>query len=283
MSNTDNREPVVDPAPPWMIWWMGSFSFLIATLLFYLLVTTWPVLAFADTAFRPVNIFGWSHSWSPDRQLMFTVMVSGAIGGLAHSMKSFGDYVGNRELSSHWVWFLILRLPIGTAIALFFYCVIRGGILIPTIQSQPHLTYSSDATLQINPYAMAAFGALAGMFSKQATDKPASVFDAMFSMKEPVQREDKLGEKKPVVTPAISSLEPAQLTTTTTSLTINGQAFQHGCTVTVNGADRQPTEVSDKKIVIPLVGTDVATAGSKLKLVVKNPDGGFAETTVNVA
>jgi hypothetical protein len=51
----------------------------------------------------------------------------------------------------------------------------------------------------------------------------------------------------------------------------------------VNGADRQPTEVSDKKIVIPLVGTEVATVGSELKLVVKNPDGGSAETTVKVA
>jgi hypothetical protein len=195
MSDPDKREPVIDPATAAIIWWMGFSSFLIAIILFYLLITTWPVLAPGGTAFRPVNIFGWSHYLSPDRQMMFAVMIAGAIGGLTHTMKSFGDYVGNRELSKNWVWFLILRLPIGTAIALFFYCVIRGGILLPIIQGQPHLANPSETALQINPFAMVAFGALAGMFSRQATDKLAAVFDALFAMKSPIQRDDGLGEK----------------------------------------------------------------------------------------
>ncbi len=48
----------------------------------------------------------------------------------------------------------------------------------------------------INPYAMAGFAALAGMFSKQATDKLAAVFDALFAMKHPVQRDDQLGSRR---------------------------------------------------------------------------------------
>jgi hypothetical protein len=282
MSDPAKHEPVVDPASPAMIWWMGFFSSLIAVILFYLLITTWPVLEDGRKAFRPVNIFGWSHYWSPDRQMIFTVMIAGAIGGLTHTMKSFGDYVGNRELSKNWVWFLILRLPIGTAIALFFYCVIRGGILLPTIQGQPPLEHPGETVLQINPFAMAAFGALAGMFSRQATDKLAAVFDSLFSMKSPIERDDRLGEKKPIDQPVISSVEPARPTQATPSLTINGRAFQPGCTVTVNDASRQPTAVSDNKIIIPLIAADVATTGSKLKLAVKNPDGGSVETTVTV-
>jgi len=272
--------PVVNPASPAMIWWMGFFSFLLAVILFYLLITTWPV-PFGATAFRPVNILGWTHYWAPDRHMMVTVMIAGAIGGLTHTMKSFGDYVGNRELSANWIWFLILRLPVGTAIALFFYFVIRGGVLIPTIQSQPQLAFSTEPTLMINPYAMAGFAALAGMFSKQATDKLAAVFDALFAMKHPVQRDDQLGSKTAPTPPVISTIDPNQLDSTSRSLTIDGQGFQAGLTATINGEDRTPTSVEDKKTVIPLAAPDVAIPGD-LKLAIKNPDGGSVEATIKV-
>jgi len=44
------------------------------------------------------------------------------------------------------------------------------------------------------------------MFSKQATDKLAAIFDVVFAMKEPVHRADSLGAK-----PIVSAFDPKQL------------------------------------------------------------------------
>ena len=54
-------------------------------------------------------------------------VAAGALGSLVHCLTSFADFVGNRNLRQSWVWFLILRTPIGFALALLFYPVLRGG------------------------------------------------------------------------------------------------------------------------------------------------------------
>ena len=274
--HSETVEPIIDPAPPAVIRKVGIYFILLSILLLYLLITTWPVPEFAGTTFRPVNIFGFSHSWAPERHLMFTVMMAGATGSLAHSLTSFADYVGNRQLGLSWIWFLILRVPVGIAIALLFYFVVRGGLLIPTVQVQPQNGLSVEATMKINPFAIAGFAALAGMFSKQATDKLAAVFDVVFAMKEPVHRADGLGPK-----PVIVSFDPLQLNGASKTLTINGKGFQAGCTVTLNGKGRKPSSVGAEAIVVPLQSGDVTTAGD-LKVVVKNPDGASVEASIKV-
>jgi hypothetical protein len=276
--SSSKPETIDDPAPPAIIRSVGIYFILLSILLLYLLITTWPVPEFAGTTFRPVNIFGFSHSWAPERHLMFTVMVAGAIGSLAHSLTSFADYVGNRKLGLSWIWFLILRVPVGISIALLFYFVVRGGILIPTVQVQPQTGVSLDTATKINPYAIAGFAALAGMFSKQATDKLAAVFDAVFAMKDPVQRTNGLNVK-PL---GISTFDPPQLGKSSETLTVNGHGFQAGCTATIDAKDRKPSSISDRKIVIPLDPGDVAVPGN-LKITIRNPDGGLAEATIKVA
>ncbi|MBR1120226.1 IPT/TIG domain-containing protein [Bradyrhizobium lablabi] len=273
-----SHETIVDPAPDTVIRRVGIYFILLSVLLLYLLITTWPVPDFGGTVFRPVNIFGFSHTWAPERHLMFTVMVSGAMGSLAHSLTSFADYVGNRKLGLSWIWFLILRVPVGIAIALLFYFIVRGGILIPTVQVQPQTGLTPDTATKINPYAIAGFAALAGMFSKQATDKLAALFDVVFAMKDPVQRTNGLNIKPP----SISSFDPAQLDKSSKTLTIYGQGFQEKCMATVEGKERKPSSVTDKKIVVPLDPGDVAVAPATLKVVVKNQDGGVAESSIKV-
>ena len=102
------RKPVIDPVPNDLINWMGFWFLLFAVLFFYLLITTWPVLEPGAKHFKEFNLFGLVCTWAPDRHLMFTVMMAGAIGSLTHSATSFSDYVGNRELSRNWIWFLVL-------------------------------------------------------------------------------------------------------------------------------------------------------------------------------
>jgi hypothetical protein len=105
----------------------------------------------------------------PEVWLLLLVMMSGALGSYVHSCTSFTDYAGNRALTRSWVWWYLLRTPIGIALAVVFYFLLRGGLLT---------TASSGANL--NVYGLAAIAALAGMFSKNATDKLREIFEAMF-------------------------------------------------------------------------------------------------------
>jgi hypothetical protein len=279
------RHPVINPASNHTIQSMGILLLGFTVILVYLLITTWPVPVLVEakagesviTSFKSFNIFGMRCSWAPDRQMMFVVMLAGALGSLTHTLTSFGDYVGNRELSTNWIWFLILRVPVGIALALLFYFIIRGGLLIPTIQVQsPASAHAFDATLQINAYSIAAFAALAGMFSRPATDKLAAVFDAVFAMKKPVEREGTLGSSQPI------KISPATLTKgKPEDLTVAGSGFQKDTKATINGKDRAFSFVSDSQGKVTTLPEDVATAG-ELKLAITNPNKDTFTGTVEV-
>jgi hypothetical protein len=259
-----------------MINGMGLGYLAFTTLCVYLLITTWPVLEDGATTFKDINIFGYWCSWAPDRQLMFTVVAAAALGSLAHTLTSFGDYVGNRELSTNWIWFLVLRIPIGIALALFFYFLLRGGLLqLQTSADTPPSL--AKTTLQTNPYGIAAIAALAGMFSKQATDKLAAVFNALFAMKDPVERGGALGSSKTTLT-----VVPAALTKgKREDLTVTGSGFEAKTTATLNGGKR------DFKVTDPTHGTvatldeDVKQVGT-LELVVTNPNKDAFKASIEV-
>jgi hypothetical protein len=259
---TQPRDPVINPAPNATINHMGFWFLLLTVVFFYLLITTWPVLEDGGKAFKTFNIFGISCSWAPDRHLMF-MMMAGALGSLTHTLTSFGDYLGNRELSTNWIWFFVLRIPIGIALAIFFYFVIRGGLLIPTVQVQPMPLDQHAATLQVNAYSIAAFAALAGMFSKQATDKLGAVFDAVFAMKKPVQREGALGSSQPLRT------VPPQLTKgKREDLIVVGSGFQKDTKATIGGTARTFTMLNDTQGRVAILDDDVKNTGT-LDLVVR--------------
>jgi hypothetical protein len=239
-------------------------------------IASWPVLLTdldehgkeVARSFRPFNILGVWCYWAPDRQMLFTAILAGALGSLGHVWTSFGDYVGNKQLSSNWVWFFILRIPIGMALALLFYFIIRGGLIIPTVQVQsPSVAANaSNATLYVNPYSIAAFSALAGMFSKQATDKLAAIFDVVFAMKEPVERDGALGSDLSV------AFSPPKLTKgKREDLTITGRGFSAKTEARINNKKRSFKPESDTKGVIVLEAGDVANVG-KLDVELINPN-----------
>jgi hypothetical protein len=258
------RDPVINPASNKTINFMGICYLILAVLFFYLLITTWPVLESGGKSFKIFNIFGLSCSWAPDRHMMFTVMMAGALGSLTHTWTSFGDYVGNSELSTNWIWFFILRIPVGVALAILFYFIIRGGLLLPTVPVQ-HADDITDATVKLNAYSIAAFSALAGMFSKQATDKLAAVFDVVFTKNS--EREGALGSSQPlkVVPPALTKGKREDLTVT-------GTGFQKGGTnATINGKKRDFVPSSETEGKVATRDEDV-TAVTTLKLVITNPN-----------
>ena len=62
-----------------------------------------------------------------------------------------------------------MRPFIGSALAVIVYFVLRGGLIA-----------GEAGAGNVSPYGVAAMAALAGMFSKQATDKLREVFENLF-------------------------------------------------------------------------------------------------------
>ena len=113
---------------------------------------------------------------SRDVNLIWLVLVTGALGSFVYSARSFVSFVGNRTLRRSWCSWYLLYPPIGSALALIFYLVIRGGFLTATTNGSG-----------VNLYGLVAISGLVGMFSKQATTKLDELFTTMFK----TEKEDK--------------------------------------------------------------------------------------------
>ncbi len=245
---------------------VGIYFLCLAALTFYVLIATWPVVDHWDASnFAEARMFGFIKvKASADSRLFLTVATAGALGGLLHCITSFADYVGNRSLKQSWVWYLILRAPVGIALALLFYLALRGGLIAMTL---PEGAANAHTATVLNPYPLAAVAAMAGMFSKQATDKLSEIFDTLFHPSKPVTRDDPLNPTPPV----ISTTEPARLTVRgPTQLAVIGRNFNKECTAWINGKQRDVKWESDTRVTITLLPEDVSAAG-QLQVNVSNP------------
>jgi ABC-type cobalt transport system substrate-binding protein len=114
--------------------------------------------------------------WGPisrDIDLMLLVLLAGALGSFLHSARSFADFVGNKRMAGSWAWWYLLHPFSGAIMALVFYAAVRGGFLAITGGANMK---ASD----LSPYGVTAIAALVGMFSNQATQKLADIFDVLF-------------------------------------------------------------------------------------------------------
>jgi hypothetical protein len=176
-------EPVLMPKGRVIIF--GVYLILLNVMLVYLLVRLWPSALELKLDDR-TSLFWGDHltiQVPPETRYLLVVIVAGALGSYIHLATSFADYVGNRRLFSSWGWWYILRPFIGMALAIILYFVIRGGLISAT-----------GGAGNLNPYGVAAIAGMAGMFSKQATDKLREVFENLFKTERPPDRADKLEE-----------------------------------------------------------------------------------------
>jgi len=129
--------------------------------------------AIATEAASPtVKAFWWRISRATD--ILLLVLLSGALGSFLHSARSFADFVGNRRISGSWAWWYFLHPFMGAILALIFYMAVCGGFFVVT---------GGGANVQaadLSAYGVAAVATLVGMFSNQATQKLADVFDTLF-------------------------------------------------------------------------------------------------------
>ncbi len=118
--------------------------------------------------------------------LLFLVLLAGALGAFLHTAQSYSDYVGNRTLKKSWAWWYSLRPFIGAGLALVFYAAVRGGVLAIT-------TGSNAKASELNPFGVVSVAAMVGMFSKAATTKLGEVFDTLFKSDKPKDKDPVTG------------------------------------------------------------------------------------------
>ncbi len=254
------------PTPPPPIHWgqttaLGALLLLEAVLSAALLAAIFPTTTVDKIlVFDPG--FAWLASptwWTIDRGLISLALLAGAMGSSIHTMQSFAAFVGDRKLESSWIWWYVLRAPIGAILGLFFYVALRGGVL----------TIGSDnASATINPYGVVAICGLAGWFSKRATDKLAEVFDIIFRTTKETEFTGKLGPE--VDKPSIERIEPMTLVAAEGGpLTIIGKGFKRDAHVQIDETKLDTTQDDAGNLTVTLA-PDAFKPGTHVLLVI-NP------------
>lgn len=196
--------------------WIIAFTILFgiaSASLFYIIVSIWP--SGYTSSKDPFYLLGKQYFISAEHRLMVLMILGGALGANIHLIMSFTAFVGSRTFSRSWIPWYLLRPVIGSGMALFFYLVLRGGILTysPSVAADPAVAAAGtqkEATqkdqrdnIPLNPYGMMAIACLAGLYSREAAEKLEEVFKALFNVKEKLRYKDSLPT---VVT--VTSVEP---------------------------------------------------------------------------
>lgn len=165
-SNANPGDPVGSVGTILMMIYLAS----IFVGLIYMQVALWASCDGQNCVPAKISLAGIAtYSVSYDTWILFLILTVGALGSFVHAATSFADYVGNQRLCRSWIVWFLLRPLIGSALAFVFYLVLRGGLFA-----------SAADPKSINIYGFAAIAAVAGLFSKQATDKLREVFDTLF-------------------------------------------------------------------------------------------------------
>jgi hypothetical protein len=236
------------------------------------LVNLWPVIerdasSSTTTPVATVRLFFATVTVkaSPSTALLLLVVLAGGLGSIIHAATSLGDFVGNRRFYSSWSAWYLLRPLVGAALATLVYFAVRGGFLS-----------GSSSSSNINPYGIAAVAGLAGLFSKQATDKLREVFETLFHVSAragDAQRKDDLAN----AVPTISALDPTHVTVGSTGvkLSVNGEHFIDGTSVCrVDGVAQETTIVSPQLMEVTLPDDALADRGALKITVFTGPPGG---------
>ena len=249
---------------------VGVYLVLLGAFLGSLLVGLWP--AFEEIRSGPadeslsMNLLGGSFSLSPEIALLLLAIAFGALGAYIHALNSFADYVGNRRFERSWIWWYILRPFVGASLALVFYVAIRGGF------------FTQEAAADVNPFGVAALSGLAGLFSKNATDKLKEVFETLFRTekgKGDDARRDPLSHPTPTL--GRVHLAGGRGTHGGPVVQIVGTGFTKASTVLVGNSELEPTFVGPTELQVELPRE--LTSHGPMTVKVKNPDpgGGVSE------
>jgi hypothetical protein len=224
---------------------------LLFAFLAYVLLRFWPA---ADAAAVetgrffgiPMNVFGTETRW------FVLVMAAGALGSFNHVVSSAADYIGTRRLVRSWIYWYLLRLPLGSGLALLVYLLLRGGILtgIPITVPLPD---------DQQPYGIIGISALTGMFAKKASNKLGEIFDVLFKTQRDAELSDKIAGSPPVlerIDPESCEVVPGE----SQMITLHGKNFQSSTQVKIDGVLHEATVKTDTVIEVTLKPEELAAA-----------------------
>ena len=255
---------------------LGSYVGCIGLLLVALLVSVWPAVEKATdlpaaqaTANVRMSFLGVFHLHvTAGTSLLILVAVLGALGSFIHAATSFVEYAGNRRLTRSWTWWYVLRLPIGSSLALVMYFALRGGL------------FATNASAgDVNAYGIGALAGVAGLFSKQATAKLEEIFSTIFRV-QPGKGDERLRDSLENEKPVVSGIEPAKLTTgSEVTVEVRGSGFIEASQVRLKRLEsgevleRKATFVNSTRVHVVLKAEELAEPG-KIEITVVNPPPG---------
>ncbi|TDD88482.1 hypothetical protein E1293_06245 [Actinomadura darangshiensis] len=236
---------------------VAVFAVLLAltVVLVVVLVQAWPAGPDGRGGTAPdaktVHFPGWSPRMSRETSLFVIVMAAGALGGVAHVLRSFYWYVGNRSLRRSWLLMYLLLPFVGALFGLIVYLVVRGGLTSP-----------AGGASDVNPYGIAAIAALVGQFSRETAEKFRSVFSTLLA---PAPR-----GRDHALTPRITAIDPVRGPVGTT-VAVTGSGLASATSVRF-GTVRSPVSDAADTLVRTIVPAG-ATSGSPI---VNTPAGAVA-------
>lgn len=142
MSNTSQQtRSVKDRA--WIITLTILFG-VMAILLFYTIICIWPSGYVSSK--DPFKLFGSIYTITAEHRFLLLMVLGGALGANVHLIISFTAFVGNRTFVTTWIPWYLLRPLIGAGMAMFFYMLLRGGILTYSPPVSPELPENNQVT-----------------------------------------------------------------------------------------------------------------------------------------
>lgn len=106
---------------------LSVFFGMLGITLLYVVLKVWP--SGISSVPEEVHLFGSACTLTPEHRYLLLMTLGGALGASVHLLISFTAFVGNRSFVTSWIPWYMLRPVIGAAMALFFYMLLRGGIL----------------------------------------------------------------------------------------------------------------------------------------------------------
>ena len=188
--------------------------------------------------------------------LLWLVLIIGALAACLHGITSLAEYVGNKQFEASWTQWYLLRPVVGAVLAMLFYFVIRGGFF---------LKVNNKASF----FAIIAMSGLIGLFSKQALYKLSELFDVLFKS----DKEEKLKDKLVMDLPTIREIDPPSVTMgeTNVEIAVLGTNFHRESVVRVDNEDLETRLDSSTKLFAKLDDKFLQKTGT-LKVTVCNPE-----------
>jgi hypothetical protein len=161
---------------------MAVYLIVLSILLIYAIFQFWPPQLPPGKVAQQVKLLGWPIDILVEMRLLAVVVLTGALGGQVHVLRSFGWFVGNRQLKMSWLVRYIVTPFVAASLALVFYLAIRAGL--STAKSGAEIT---------GVYGYAAVAGLVGLFSDLALSSLKHLAERIFGREEgedPVETKD---------------------------------------------------------------------------------------------